>query len=114
MIRQKPCKHPGCKNLTTGVYCDIHKKELTRGTTTKFAHMYNGTWKKRRVEYLTRPENFYCRKCGNPATEVDHITPHEGDWSLFWDESNWQPLCKRCHSQKTMRENNSKRGNCFG
>jgi 5-methylcytosine-specific restriction endonuclease McrA len=20
---------------------------------------------------------------------------------LFWDEQNWQPLCKRCHDHKT-------------
>jgi len=36
-----------------------------------------------------------------PATVVDHIIPHRGDERLFWDETNWQPLCKQCHDKKT-------------
>ena len=40
-----------------------------------------------------------------PATVVDHIIPHKGDMDIFWDEDNWQPLCKRCHDQKTATEN---------
>jgi len=44
-----------------------------------------------------------CQRNGklSPATVVDHILPHRGDEDLFWDESNWQPLCKRCHDRKT-------------
>ncbi len=38
------------------------------------------------------------------ADVVDHIIPHKGDQSLFWDSSNWQPLCKHHHDQKTARE----------
>ncbi|WP_456243258.1 HNH endonuclease [Thermacetogenium phaeum] len=30
--------------------------------------------------------------------------PHKGDRQLFWDESNWQALCKPCHDSKTARE----------
>ena len=41
------------------------------------------------------------------ATDVDHITPHRGDRQLFWDESNWQPLCHRHHSMKTAREDSN-------
>ena len=36
-----------------------------------------------------------------PATIVDHIVPHRGDMLLFWDQENWQALCKECHDQKT-------------
>lgn len=39
------------------------------------------------------------------ATEVDHIKPHRGDMVLFWDESNWQGLCRSHHSRKTAGEN---------
>jgi len=38
------------------------------------------------------------------ATIVDHIKPHRGDMVMFWDSSNWQPLCKPCHDRKTARE----------
>nr|DAZ53348.1 MAG TPA: HNH endonuclease [Caudoviricetes sp.] len=38
------------------------------------------------------------------ATVVDHITPHRGDPRLFWDEANWQPMCKQCHDRKTLTE----------
>ena len=38
------------------------------------------------------------------ATVVDHIQPHRGDPKLFWDQSNWQSLCKRCHDKKTGLE----------
>ncbi|MCG8990866.1 HNH endonuclease [Laribacter hongkongensis] len=38
------------------------------------------------------------------ATVVDHITPHRGDQRLFWDSSNWQPLCASCHSGAKQRE----------
>ena len=38
------------------------------------------------------------------ATVVDHIIPHRGDRILFWDQNNWQPLCKPCHDRKTGEE----------
>lgn len=38
------------------------------------------------------------------AEVVDHIVPHRGDGKLFWDEGNWQALCKNCHDSKTMTE----------
>lgn len=33
---------------------------------------------------------------------VDHIRPHRGDKSLFWDVMNWQTLCNECHTIKTV------------
>jgi len=38
------------------------------------------------------------------ATVVDHIVPHRGDPGLFWDEANWQSMCKPCHDAKTAGE----------
>ena len=32
------------------------------------------------------------------------MVPHHGDMTLFWDEENWQALCKRCHDAKTASE----------
>src|SRR5690606_264856 len=36
-----------------------------------------------------------------PATVVDHIDPHGGDETVFWDKSRWQALCASCHGRKT-------------
>jgi len=38
------------------------------------------------------------------AGVVDHIVPHKGDADLFWQRTNWQPLCKPCHDRKTATE----------
>ena len=48
----------------------------------------------------------YCLQVGKTkAAEVtDHIIPHEGDTELFWDQSNWQPLCKHCHDSIKAKE----------
>ena len=38
------------------------------------------------------------------ANVVDHKVPHKGDWDLFWDQTNWQSMCKPCHDHKTVVE----------
>jgi 5-methylcytosine-specific restriction endonuclease McrA len=40
-----------------------------------------------------------CEQAGvlTAAEVVDHIKPHKGDRALFWDQANWQPLCKLHH-----------------
>lgn len=38
-----------------------------------------------------------------PSTVVDHIKPHKGDMSLFWDADNWQSLCTTCHNSYKKR-----------
>lgn len=62
---------------------------------------YTSAWEKARAAFLAR--HSYCR-CGALATVVDHIKPHRGDRELFWDKSNWQPLCTPCHSGAKQRE----------
>ena len=68
------------------------------------ARGYNSKWRKARVAFLQKhPLCAECQREGKltPATVVDHIIPHRGDQRLFWDEKNWQPLCKDCHDKKT-------------
>jgi 5-methylcytosine-specific restriction enzyme A len=60
-----------------------------------------------RASYLAKNPLCVCcakEKRVEPATELDHITPHRGDQQLFWDKSNWQGLCKTHHSRKTATE----------
>lgn len=67
---------------------------------------YNARWRKARKAYLKQnPLCVACKSIGviTEATVVDHIKPHKGDQELFWDRSNWQSLCKRCHDRKTAK-----------
>lgn len=36
------------------------------------------------------------------ATQTDHVQPHRGDRTLFWNEANWQALCAMCGSRKSQ------------
>lgn len=70
---------------------------------------YGSRWQKARATFLSRPENVLCRMCSERglmvlATVVDHVIPHRGDQALFWDTSNWQPLCRRCHDGRKQAE----------
>ena len=38
------------------------------------------------------------------AQEVDHIVPPNGNQALMRDPSNFQSLCKPCHSRKTRAQ----------
>lgn len=99
---KRPCRHPGCPNLSDGVYCDAHRRIYAREGAT--ARGYDAKWRAARKRYLRRyPLCTECQRNGKliPATVVDHILPHRGDETLFWDESNWQALCKPCHDHKT-------------
>lgn len=70
--------------------------------------LYNSQrWRDASKRFLTaNPLCVSCKRMGviTTSTETDHITPHKGNITLFWDRSNWQPLCKICHSTKTAGE----------
>lgn len=69
--------------------------------------LYGWRWDKARRQYLSEhPLCLYCQSMGvvTPATLVDHIKPHNGDLDLFWDQSNWQPLCRTHHDATKRRE----------
>ncbi|TXH43827.1 MAG: HNH endonuclease, partial [Desulfurellales bacterium] len=69
--------------------------------------MYWGRWRRASVLFLDgHPFCVRCEEAGRavPATVTDHVIPHRGDDRLFWDERNWQPLCKLCHDRKTASE----------
>lgn len=68
---------------------------------------YGSRWQRVRRGFLAAHP--LCAACAaegavREATVVDHIEPHKGDQGLFWDRSNWQPLCKTHHDRKTARE----------
>lgn len=104
-----PCRHPGCGRLVPygSKYCDEHAPLHTKDERTAAEKGYGTRWQKASRQYLRAHP--LCRRCKErgvytKATVVDHIVPHRGDQMLFWDRSNWQPLCKKCHDHKTMTE----------
>ena len=104
-----PCKHPGCAALVPAgtKYCDAHKPLHPEEVRSATSRGYNGQWQKARKRYLqAHPLCVRCMAEGRyvKAEVVDHRIPHRGDPKLFWDEGNWQALCKRCHDRKTMTE----------
>lgn len=104
-----PCNHPGCPKLVPygQDYCEEHKSLHPDKDRKTAARGYSSAWRAARKRFLTaHPLCVECKKSGLyvKATDVDHIVPHRGDEKLFWDESNWQPLCHKHHSMKTRKE----------
>lgn len=76
------------------------RHDATRGTPAERG--YDSKWRKARVHFLAaHPLCVMCERehVVAAATLVDHIVPHKGDRSLFWDRSNWQPLCAAHHNR---------------
>ena len=107
-----PCRHPGCSALIPSgqKYCKEHLPLHPEYTRSAAGRGYGSRWQKESKLFLR--QHPLCKKCFEEgryvkATVVDHITPHRGDEKLFWDQSNWQPLCKKHHDQKTGREDST-------
>ena len=96
-----------------------HKQTLGRppapdGRKSAAKRGYGRRWRKASQAFLDchvardygHPLCVWCKQEGRivRATVVDHIVPHRGDRKRFWDRTNWQPMCKRCHDAKTARE----------
>jgi len=107
------CKHPLCPKLAEPGerFCADHKRDdrrrqdQERGSAAQRG--YNARWRRYRERFLREhPLCVECLRAGRatPATVVDHIRPHKGDYGLFWDPANHQALCKQCHDTKTARE----------
>lgn len=107
----RPCARPGCPNIVAAGRCEgCHRergRQLDDRRESSYARGYNSKWRKARIYFLSaRPTCDHCALDGRAtaAREVDHIIPHRGDVVLFWDQSNWQPLCSSCHGRKTLLE----------
>ena len=78
------------------------KAELDKRRPSASQRGYTNAWTKARASFLgSHP---ICAMCDQPATVVDHIQPHRGNQSLFWNKSNWQPLCAHHHNSAKQRQ----------
>ena len=110
----RPCRHPGCGQLTRAGWCAKHKPKKVRRESAAWHDWYDKPiWRKdlRPAQLLREP---FCRECARrgirtPATVVDHVKPFRGNWALFVDPANHQSLCKYHHDQKTMQEQTERR-----
>lgn len=69
---------------------------------------YDSKWDRERTAFLKLHPRCARPGCGADSAVVDHIVPHKGDMRLFWDRSNWQPLCTGCHSR--WKQSQERRG----
>ena len=70
---------------------------------------YNGLWQKARRTFLDHnPLCIMCLEDGvtAAATVVNHKVPHRGDQKLFWDQSNWEAVCKPHHDRHCQIRDN--------
>jgi len=113
MALKKMCNKQGCCQLIDhgNRYCEQHQQQehqrYDQHRESAAKRGYDHKWRQARITYLKRnPLCVQCMKEGKvvAATVVDHIIAHKGNQRLFWDKSNWQPLCKLHHDQKTVRE----------
>jgi len=80
----------------------VNQPDVREALEIKMAHSLGGGYQanERRLPLSTRQkvyerDNRTCQKCGQPATDIDHI--QGGDDNL----ENLQMLCRDCHNQKT-------------
>ena len=104
-----PCRHPGCPRLVPKgqKYCDKHLGQHPEETRSASARGYGSRWRRLSKAYLrVHPLCVVCAREGRyvKAEVVDHVVPHRGDPVLFWDQDNWQSLCKHHHDVKTRSE----------
>jgi 5-methylcytosine-specific restriction protein A len=84
------------------------KRKVDRNRPSSSQRGYDARWHRARKRQLG--EHPLCVRClagGRSvlATDVDHIAAVEGPLDpQFWDATNWQSLCKACHSRKTIAE----------
>lgn len=91
---------------TTGKKHNPRGQAATERQRTRAMHTNSKAWRQIRQFVLVR-DSYTCAKCGKYGDQVDHI---DGDsHNNPRDGSNWQTLCLRDHSAKTMREINAAR-----
>ena len=107
----RACAHPGCRDHAQrgSTTCHAHRPATLPDAApreTSARRGYDARWRRIRASVLYRSP--LCVHCGAAATEVDHIVPLADGGTHA--HSNLQPLCKPCHSRKTLDDNRAAGG----
>lgn len=104
------CRYPGCPNITTGDYCQVHSgySGMTAWQAESKQFLNSRAWQAARSAKLAEtPWCEYCAEAGRgefiPAIDVDHIKPRHSYRELWLDPQNLKSACKQCHGEKTGR-----------
>ena len=108
------CQTPACNGKGPGRYCrqcteqreKDRKPYREKPRPTAASKGYGARWQKyRRLFLFDHPWCAECEKLGRqvPATLIHHIRKPDGNYELFWDESNHCPVCRRHHAVVTAR-----------
>lgn len=100
-----PCSTAGCPGFAEHQgrcrsCLDAKGREIDARRPTASQRGYGAHWQRTRRSFLRR--NPSCAWCGAAATVVDHVTPLRLGGTD--GESNYQPLCRGCHTKKTAQE----------
>ncbi len=111
----KACATPQCRNLASAgsSKCAACKKQgqqadaAQRGSARQRG--YTTEWDKASKAFLSEhpicADPYGVHLPGIAAAEcTDHVVAHKGNQHLFWDRSNWQPLCLACNNLKARKE----------
>jgi 5-methylcytosine-specific restriction protein A len=107
---KKPCAHRGCRELTSGRYCEAHGKQAAKDYNQhkrdpESNKRYGRNWKQIRAAFLaSNPLCVLCREDGRltPADTVHHKR-RLSDGGTH-DRENLQALCSKCHSRLHAEE----------
>lgn len=98
------CSQPGCPaQAANRGRCQQHQPKQVNPTPwarSKPVPRVTARWRK----LVLQRDGWRCRKCGEPATEADHIISRAVAPDLVNDPDNGQALCARCHQAKTLAE----------
>ena len=109
---KKPCRHPGCPELTNETFCEKHKKESNKIYNQYKRDELSRTFYRTPRWIETRKRKLqispFCEECYKRGTVVtgkivDHIIPIK-DGGEPYDMNNLQTLCWSCHSRKSVIE----------
>jgi 5-methylcytosine-specific restriction protein A len=101
MRARRPCRHPGCHELTNDGLCEKHRlergRDRERGRPNSAGRGYDGRWRKFRAQYLRRhPMCEAAGGCDQVATDAHHVV-RMVDGGAQCDEGNLQALCGEHH-----------------